>query len=426
MMGSMRNWLKGEASEEGHGERKREPQREGRVVVVHCKAGKGRSGTVSCSYLISEEGWTVEDALKRFTERRMRPGFGAGVSIPSQLRWVGYVDRWTKHGKLYLERPVEVLELHVWGLRDGVKASVEGYVEEGRKIKSYHTFQKTEREQIRGTIKRSSGFTNMIGEVITSERKKDDGKTLSNAPLEQSQIESPMNDVSAENRKRDELEDGWSGDTVFRPKERIILETNDINIDFERRNKASYSGFTMVTAVAHVWFNVYFEGKGPENNGKPEDSGVFEIEWDAMDGIKGSSRKGTRAFDKMAVVWKSVVDERKASIVINEPSEAEGIKQMSAADWRGANEPSTPGLGSKDLGLRAQTPTSATVSRANSIGGHKEESVASDYDDMDGVKSYGADGETHVEHPNETERPKSLLPTSAELPGPTHSVEPRN
>ena len=104
IMGSMRNWLKDKDVED-------------RVVVVHCKAGKGRSGTISCSYLISEEGWSPEDAMKRFTDRRMRPGFGVGISIPSQQRWVRYVDRWARHGKLYVERPVEILEVHVWGLR---------------------------------------------------------------------------------------------------------------------------------------------------------------------------------------------------------------------------------------------------------------------------------------------------------------------
>ncbi|KAK1907553.1 hypothetical protein P3342_005880 [Pyrenophora teres f. teres] len=40
IMASMRNWLH---------------EKPGRVAVVHCKAGKGRSGTASCSYLISEE-----------------------------------------------------------------------------------------------------------------------------------------------------------------------------------------------------------------------------------------------------------------------------------------------------------------------------------------------------------------------------------
>jgi protein-tyrosine phosphatase len=82
IVAGMRNWLL-EGEEKG-----KEGKGNGRVVVVHCKAGKGRSGTMACSYLISECGWKPEEALARFTERRMRPGFGQGVSIPSQLRWV--------------------------------------------------------------------------------------------------------------------------------------------------------------------------------------------------------------------------------------------------------------------------------------------------------------------------------------------------
>ena len=132
-MASMRDWLKGLEKPVG------------RVVVVHCKAGKGRSGSVACSYLVSEEGWKVNDALARFTERRMRSGFGAGVSIPSQLRWIGYVDRWANHQKLYVERQIEILEVHAWGLRDGVKVAIEGFIDEGKIIKTFHVFSKSER-----------------------------------------------------------------------------------------------------------------------------------------------------------------------------------------------------------------------------------------------------------------------------------------
>ncbi|CAP65473.1 uncharacterized protein PODANS_6_9730, partial [Podospora anserina S mat+] len=75
VIGGMRIWLN-PATE---GEDLEEVTKK-RVVVVHCKAGKGRSGTMACSYLIAEEGWTVEDALRRFTDRRMKVGFGEGVS----------------------------------------------------------------------------------------------------------------------------------------------------------------------------------------------------------------------------------------------------------------------------------------------------------------------------------------------------------
>jgi protein-tyrosine phosphatase len=33
--------------------------------------------------------------------------------------------------------------------------------------------------------------------------------------------------------------------------------------------------------------------------GAEHNSGVFETEWDAMDGIKGSAKKGIRALDKL-------------------------------------------------------------------------------------------------------------------------------
>ena len=112
-MASMHDWLKGQEVPSG------------RVAIIHCKAGKGRSGTVACSYLISEEGWAAKDALTRFTSKRMRAGFGEGVSILSQQRWIRYVEWWARHNKVYVDRSIEILEIRVWGLRDGVKVAVE-------------------------------------------------------------------------------------------------------------------------------------------------------------------------------------------------------------------------------------------------------------------------------------------------------------
>ena len=87
------------------------------------------------------------------------------------------------------------------------------------------------------------------------------------------------------------------GAVIFKPSTRVILPSSDINIHFKRQNKALHR-WTMGTA--HVWFNAYFEGNGPDDNG------VFEINWDRMDGIKGLSYKGVRALDRLVVVWESV------------------------------------------------------------------------------------------------------------------------
>lgn len=361
IMASMRDWLKGPDTKVG------------RVVVVHCKAGKGRSGTAACSYLISEEGWTVEDALFRFTTRRMRSGFGAGVSIPSQLRWIRYVDCWTKHRKLYVERRVEVVEVHAWGLRDGVKVAVEGYIDEGRTIKSFHTFHRHERIIVEGTDP-----TSAISPSSNSE---------SSLPL--SENKSQYSDPQRQNTLNS-LEAGGNA-VVFRPSHPIILPTNDINIDLERRNKAAY-GWTMVTSVAHVWFNTFFEGQGPENNGNAASDGVFEITWDAMDGIKGSARKGTKALDKLAVVWRAVDGAKgvpKLTQIITEPREGEPVPETKAADWKSAQHSNLTAIG-KDLGLRTASP--ASVRSSGSSPPSKEE------DQLAGVKTHGPNGEENVMH----------------------------
>lgn len=397
-MASMRDWLKGPGSEKG------------RTIVVHCKAGKGRSGTTACSYLISEEGWSVEDALARFTSRRMRSGFGSGVSIPSQLRWVGYVDWWTKHGKVYVERQIEITEVHVWGLRDGVKVAVAGYVEDGKVIKTFHTFDRKEREVMDGDSQ-SMANTAPVAKHLNE-------KAL---PLHESNVQAdsshPSDSSSVSSKTAYEL---GADAVILRSERSIVLPTSDINIDFERRNKATY-GLTMVTSVAHVWFNAFFESQYSStsrrdygtpsvataqnpNADKIPDSGVFEIGWEAMDGIKGSARKGTRAFDRLAVVWRAVPESKEGlAKIITEPSVGQPVPEITAADWKKTNlKTAAEGL-AKDLGLRVESPSSANVSKASSttdLGNTERAAARSDTASEAGVKAHGPEGEEHIWHPD--------------------------
>ncbi|KAJ5569545.1 Phosphatase tensin type [Penicillium hispanicum] len=337
IMGGMRNWL--------HRLHDKDPGGPGeRVVVVHCKAGKGRSGTIATGYLISHEGWKKEDALQRFTERRMRVGFGAGVSIPSQLRYVGYIDRWTNQlEKQYIERPVEILEVHIWGLRDGVKVAVEGYVEEGKKIKCIHLFHRDERSVIEAgdaCLANGQGSTPK-GKENVNQRSPNPSATWS--PMTSSQSDLSSDPSASDLTARSTFSPDSLSAMIFRPKQPLIVPGSDVNIDFERRSKASYTGFAMVTSVAHVWFNAYFEG------GNEHDSGVFETEWDAMDGIKGSAKKGIRAFERLKVVWRypspssptAQTQDTKADEAltsgrpISEPKPGEAVHESLPADWRG-------------------------------------------------------------------------------------------
>ncbi|KAM0350323.1 hypothetical protein HYE67_003188 [Fusarium culmorum] len=440
IMASMRNWLHGGELDGGKvasdgrpmssskgtlTQEQKDAKREKRVVVVHCKAGKGRSGTVSCSYLIAEEGWKPEDALARFTERRMRPKFGAGVSIPSQLRWISYVERWTKGGKKYTDRPIEIAEIHVWGLRHGVKVDIEGFRDEGKKIDVFHTFKKQERVVVDPAAPEESGISDMIWEMAGYPAAKANQKAPEEAHY--SDATNPGDDPSATEdkgkkhalkRKGTEIlhkvsskgtkpkngsasssktdvtgnseEEPGGMAVILRPTKPVRIPNSDVNISVERRNKTPKSmGLTMVTAVAHVWFNTFFESEGPERDGKALDSGVFSIEWDAMDGIKGSSRKGSRAFDRIAVVWRVAGTDALPEEVV-EPAEGQPVPQVRPADWQGANKEDPDSQ--KDLGLRVQSPASADVSKASSMRSTEEPGETKD-GELEGVRSSGPTGE---------------------------------
>lgn len=501
IMASMRNWLNGnELDADGQsGENKNsnllekvidhwKDKKNPRVVVVHCKAGKGRSGSMACSYLISQCGWTPEQAMARFTERRMRPKFGAGVSIPSQVRWIGYVDRWTKGGKKYVDREIEIVEVHAWGLRSGVKLCIEGFVEEGKKIKVFHTFNRDERVIVEPGAPGSTGMMdtlyNMAGygispatekEVLDEARKTDQengtnftqqgvapedakpatkshtSKLISRDSMLPSRSKSkkdktkngtsdtPSSSSSSVNKTGTDPEPGGRA-VIFKPHEPVRLPTGDVNISMERRNRAPSSmGLTMVTAVAHVWFNSFFEGDGPERDGKPLDNGVFEIDWDKMDGIKGSGQKGTRAADRIAVVWRSVVPEGSAEgqppgeAVAGEeipvPGADSPVPQMQPADWRGDNDedPERP----KKLGLRVQSADSADISRASSINEQVAAGAAKDAgeetDSLEGVKSDVGDGQPAKEAQElKAESDEKKLEAYAEkLPDPEGGSDPK-
>jgi protein-tyrosine phosphatase len=277
-------------------------ERRKRVIVVHCKAGKGRSGTIACSYLICHEGWKKEDALRRFTERRMKGGCGEGVSVPSQVRWVGYVERWANHmDKVYVERPVEIVEIHVWGLRDGVKIAVKGYLDEGKRIKYFHIFRRSERIVVDEEEKNV---------VNNASRREDLRKMMSKrSSLPTSSIHVPARPTetvtSPAYSSQSEISLACGEELsaiILRPDQPLILPISDVNISFEQRTKvsayyASWANSTM-TSTAHVWFNAYFEG------GNKHDSGVFECGWDSLDGIKESNRKGVKALERVKVVWR--------------------------------------------------------------------------------------------------------------------------
>ena len=66
------------------------------VAVVHCKCGKGRTGSIVTSYMMIYNNMSYDEATRMFTEKRIRLKAIDGVSIRSQLRYLKYVEYWVK------------------------------------------------------------------------------------------------------------------------------------------------------------------------------------------------------------------------------------------------------------------------------------------------------------------------------------------
>ncbi|KAI7864341.1 protein-tyrosine phosphatase-like protein [Spinellus fusiger] len=82
------------------------------VIAVHCKAGKGRTGTMIAALLLYLRiVQTAHQAMTLYGEKRTRDG--QGITVPSQLRYVHYFEKRLHLGNAFLThaQPLSIVQM---------------------------------------------------------------------------------------------------------------------------------------------------------------------------------------------------------------------------------------------------------------------------------------------------------------------------
>lgn len=211
------------------------------MAVLHCKAGKGRLGTMCCAYLMlsgMKQGHAidVESVIRIYTERRMRKFGGDGVSIVSQKRYLQYWNEYLKSDELKQQYSLwskvhKQLPIYKVIFRNCTRESLPFSISQYKKVQE-------------------SNRINTIVETLAT------------------QVSSDFTDLIREGR-----------DLVYTLRDPIEVG-EDVMIG--------------IGSFSYLWFNTFFEHINTTKSS-------CSFPWKGIDGFKGTKQQGFKLFDRVEI-----------------------------------------------------------------------------------------------------------------------------
>lgn len=251
-----------------------------KVVVIHCKMGKGRSGVISIAYLMKYRQIPMIESSQLFMSTRFKPGITRGVTIYSQLRYLRYHETFICYDSIFRPQIIKQLQSCTFVITSLVFKNPLGSI-------------------TRDFI----GSTCMLGIKIQKYSK-------GNNCL--------IDLLSIECDEESDMIEFSNGKCIITPN--TIVDTSDTRICFGLRSRTTefINNVTKLTSAANCWLNLYWETVSCSRSlsstnfiidelqaeisssiGKPS----FTIKWEDLDGAKGTMNKGLRLFDSVTISW---------------------------------------------------------------------------------------------------------------------------
>jgi len=230
------------------------------AAIIHCKAGKGRTGVMICAYLIWKYGKSAFEAVTIYGQNRTRNG--KGVTIPSQRRYLHYWDAACGNPSAHFAVNLFKRKTTVLGPRNGINLTPQPVFLTHIKLVNGCPLGK----------RKESYYVTMLNDYWNSAKPGKDKPTYTTDanPCTPEKLECPIfNDLIIK----------------FTPPLRLI---NDVKVHF-------YNKHDDKSPIFHCWFNTSFASHDPLVLWK-FDRGLGQ----QIDGLH-KSKKGSKYADDMKV-----------------------------------------------------------------------------------------------------------------------------